>query len=114
LTAGTWAFEAQIAGRCLNSGGARFSLDFNGTHTSIDYAQLASSQNTTWTGLQRFTAAGATGPVSWIDVALDAFVLVFGQVIVTGSGSLILRGLKGTSGSMTVWPTSSLKAWQIS
>jgi hypothetical protein len=114
LTAGTWVFEAQLTGRCSDAAGAKFSLDFSGTQASIDYAQLTGNQNTTWNGLQRFVVTGATGPTSWTDASLDSFGLIFGQIAVTTSGSLLLRGLKVTSGSLIVWPTSTLKVWKIS
>lgn len=107
LTPGTWTYTVEIGMASSSTAGARFSMAFTGTASSIEYIQMGQTSTTAFGATTRQTTSGSTsGTVYGTTANAICMVRMTGTIVVTGAGSLSARALKVTSGTLTIYSST--------
>ena len=101
LTAGTYSFVVELAGQSSSAAGAQFTVNFSGTAT-VEWIQTAQASGTTLVATSRQTTLNTAGTTCWTTANTEMYARLFGEIIVTATGTFAVRGLKVTSGTLTV------------
>jgi len=103
LTAGTWAFYIEIGYASSSNAGARFSVGYTGTVTSIGYTQRGQGTSSNLLATTHQTTNNSTsGTVYGTTANANEFASMFGQIYVSDGGTLSAKALKVTSGTLTI------------
>jgi len=101
LTAGTYSFVVELAGQSSSNAGAQFTVNFSGTAT-VEWIQTAQASGTTLVATSRQTTLNTAGTTCWTTSNTEMYARLFGEIVVTATGTFAVRGLKVTSGTLTV------------
>lgn len=99
--AGTYIFEMQISGTSSSTAGCQFGLNYTGSVTSVAACQIGQLSTTTWAATALITANNTASTVLMTTASAECSVLIRGQIVVSNTGNLTMRGLKVTSGTLT-------------
>jgi hypothetical protein len=113
LTAGTYLFEAEIHGASSSVAGYRLAMNYTGTTTSVDYNHFGQLATTTLGATARVTAINTASTTLGTTASAETLARMTGKIVVSDGGSLVVRGLKVTSGTYTVRASSFLRVTKV-
>ena len=104
ITAGTWAFEVTVGYASSSTAGCRFCINHTGTLSSINYMQLGQLATTTLGATtNQTTNNSSSGTIYGTTANAIGISRMTGLIVATGAGTLSARGLKVTSGTLTIY-----------
>jgi len=104
LTEGTYVYTVEIGYASSSNAGARFCINYTGTLSEIEYMQFGQGNTSTLVATTQQTTNGSTsGTIMGTSSNAIGLARMTGHIVVTGDGTFSARGLKVTSGTLTIY-----------